>query len=506
MGYKHYVPKKQVGGNVMKTYVSDVITPDILNGLTCGVNYIISSEMNSGKNYWVRNVLLPYADKNNKKTLILSHRTQTLKQQINYLAEYKCEQLRKFRGGMFDVKSYQAFQNMIKRDDPEIKSYDYIVCDEAHYFVSDSSFNTKTELSFNLLNNNNKAIKIFMTATPEGLDYLPWINKLEVLHEANYYNNQVKEMYRYEQNETVEAIVQNEVEIGNKVLIYHNSKYTIEDFNVGNSKSLHSGNRQNSLEFKQISETCQFECDVLNTTKLMTEATEIKDKLVQTIVIHGISDIDTFVQATGRVRNQKVNVYYKRISKRSIQARLRYLEKQLYYYDEFERLGEAEFIKEYGLDVIHKSMKAFYLSTEIHPDTNHKYTQLKVHQTGLAYLFYQVDMYEYMDEFGLERFFEKYFPNIYFFDLEQLKREELIHLDIIENYIDKKIFKQQQQELITTICNKYKLRSKNGSTKIGMKTINAFFEENYIPYVLENKKETRGDNRNKMYWVLKESY
>ncbi|MEI2330796.1 DEAD/DEAH box helicase family protein, partial [Priestia megaterium] len=461
-------------------------------------------EMNSGKNYWMRYILLPYALKNNERTLCLSHRRNTLEQQADYLEEYKWECLRQFRGGMFDIKSYQAFQKMIKRNDPIIHSYDYIVCDEAHYFVSDSSFNTQTELSFDFLNENTKTIKIFMTGTSEGLYYLPWINKLEILHEANYYNNQVKDMYRYEQNETVSAVINNEVEKGNKVLIYHNSKDTMCDFEIGNSKVLHSGNRENSLEFKQIAETRQFECDVLNTTKLMTEATEIKDDSVETIVIHGISDIDTFVQATGRVRTQKVNVYYKRVSKRSIQAKLRYLEKQLHYFDEFDRLGETEFIKEYGLDVINKSMKAFYLTTVMDPDSHQEYTRLKVHQTGLAYLCYQAEIYEFMDEYGFEAFFEKYFPNIHYFDLEQLKKEDCIQLDIIDNYIDKKIFKPQQQELVDVICNKYGLRAKNGSAKVGMKTINSFFEENNIPYVIESKKESKGENRNKMYWLLNE--
>ncbi|MCY8232885.1 DEAD/DEAH box helicase family protein [Priestia endophytica] len=488
-----------------KIYVSDVITTDVIKKLGKGRNYIISSEMNSGKNYWVRYILLPFADENNKRTLILSHRRNTLDQQLDYLEEYKWERLRQFKGGMFDIRSYQQFQNMIKRNDPMIHSYDYIICDEAHYFVSDSSFNTRTELSFDFLNENTEAIKIFMTGTSDGLYYLPWENKLEVLHEANYYNNQVKDMYRYEQNETASAVVQNEVEKGNKVIIYHNSKDTMDDFDIGNSKTLHSGNRENSLEFKQIAETRQFECDVLNTTKLMTEATEIKDESIESVVIHGISDIDTFVQATGRVRTQKVNVYYKRISKRSIQAKLRYLRKQLHYFDEFVELGEIEFIKEYGLDVINKSMKAFYLATRMHPVSYEECPQLKVHKTGLAYLCYQEEMYEFMDRYGFEAFFEKYFPDIQYYDLEQLKREDLIQLDMVDNYIDKKIFREQQQELINVICNKYGLRGKNGSIKVGMKTINSFFEENNIPFIIKSEKDNvrSSETYGKRYWILK---
>ncbi|MFF3025223.1 DEAD/DEAH box helicase family protein [Gottfriedia sp. NPDC057948] len=486
------------------TYVSDKITTDIVGQLNQGQNYLIGSEMNSGKNYWVRKVLLPYTLDNNKRTLFLSHRAQTMRQQENYLDEYKQECIRQFKGGMFESKTYQAFQKMIERNDIMVNSFDYIVCDEAHYFVSDSSFNTKTELAFNFLNQNKKAIKIFMTATSEGLGYLPWNNKLEVLNEANYYNNNVKDMYRYEQNETVLAVIDKEVEKGNKVLIFHNSIDSMSDFNLSNSKTLYSGNRENSLEFKQIAETQKFECTVLNTTKLMTEATEIKDDSVETIVINGISEIDTFVQSTARVRNHKVNVFYKRISKKSIQTKLRYLDKQLDYYDKFTELGETEFVKEYGLDIINKSMKAFYLDTVVDPISHQNYTCLRVHQTGLAYLQYQFEVYEFMSQFGFESFFDKYFPNIQYIDLEQLKREDYIQLDIIDNYIDKKIFKEQQQELVKVICNKYGLRAKNGSNKAGMKTINSFFEENNIAYVIESKREEsrQSENYKKTYWLL----
>ncbi|MCZ0872772.1 DEAD/DEAH box helicase family protein [Peribacillus sp. AS_2] len=485
-----------------KIYVSNVITTDVIKKLEPGKNYLIGSEMGSGKNFWERKVLLPYTVNNNQRVLLLTHRTQSLKQQENYLEDYRQERERQFQGGMFDLMSYQAFEKFLHRNDQMLSTYHYIVLDEAHCLVGDSAFNARTELIFNYLNQNDKAVKILMTGTYDGLYYLPWENKLEVLKEADYYNNNIKDLFRYEQDETVLSVVQNEVEKGNKVLVFHKSKETMSDFNIGNSKTLHSGNRENSLEFKQIATTQKFECDVLNTTRLMTEATEIKDDSVETIVINGISDIDTFVQAPARARVGEVNVYYKRISKRSIAARLRNLEKQLDYYDKFKELGEVKFVEEYGIDVIGKQMKAFYLDTVMDPVSHQKYTRLRIHNCGLAFLRYQYDMYEFMNQLGFEAFFEKYFPNIQYVDLEQLKREDFIQLDIVENYVDKKVFKDQQEELVNMICQKYGLRGKNGSTKIGMKTINSFFEENNIRFIISNKKESKGEHRNKMYWII----
>ena len=54
--------------------------------------------------------------------------------------------------------------------------------------------------------------------------------------------------------------------------------------------------------------------------------------------------------------------------------------KQLFYCEEFLELGETEFIDEYGIDIIGKSMKAFYLDTVIDPRSSQEYTQLKVNK------------------------------------------------------------------------------------------------------------------------------
>ncbi|MDQ0861609.1 DEAD/DEAH box helicase family protein [Bacillus sp. V2I10] len=490
---------------ISKVYVSDVITADVVKKLKAGGNYLIGSEMGSGKNHWARNILLPYTLENRKRTLIITHRAQTKAQQNSYLASFKEECERQFLGGLFRTESYQTFSNMIKRNDPEINRFDYIVHDEAHALVSDASFNTQTEIVFNFLNKNIDSIKILMTGTYDGLKYLPWKNKLEILKEANYYNNNINNLYRYEKDETILAIVDNEVKQGNKVLVFHNSIDTTSGFNIGNSAILHAGNRLASKEFNQIATTQQFSVDVLNTTKLMTEATEIKDKKLKAIVNHGLSDIDVVAQAPARSRDEEgIDYYYKRISKKSILAKLRYLDKQLGYYEKFDELGEIEFVKEYGLNIIHKSMKAFYLDTVIDPVSNQQYTRLRVSNTGLASLSYQYDYYEFMNEYGFESAISKYFPDKAYIDLEQLKREAFIQLDIVKNYIGKKVFKEQQQELCNVICSKYGLRAKNGSTKVGMKTINAFFEENNIGFVIESlqDKDRNSETFNKRYWIL----
>lgn len=51
-----------------------------------------------------------------------------------------------------------------------VSRYDCIICDECHYFLADSNFNTKTIFSYNFVKNEfDNKIKIFMSATMEDI-------------------------------------------------------------------------------------------------------------------------------------------------------------------------------------------------------------------------------------------------------------------------------------------------------------------------------------------------
>lgn len=49
---------------------------------------------------------------------------------------------------------------------PDLEKYDYVVCDECHYFFTDSNYNTKTQLSFDWISRVcSSKIQIFLSAT-----------------------------------------------------------------------------------------------------------------------------------------------------------------------------------------------------------------------------------------------------------------------------------------------------------------------------------------------------
>lgn len=135
--------------NMLRKYVSDVLGIETVKEFIKGNNYLIGSEMGSGKNYWVRNVLLPFASKKDRRTLLLSHRKATRDQQDVYLREWEYSQMIRFKGGLFTNITYQQFENKILNNEIEyLNQFDFIVCDEAHYFISDCTMNYKTEIGF----------------------------------------------------------------------------------------------------------------------------------------------------------------------------------------------------------------------------------------------------------------------------------------------------------------------------------------------------------------------
>lgn len=136
----------------------------------------IKAPTGCGKSYFILFKLLPHAINNDCKILYLVNRT-ILKDQIekdiakNISLDLKNWNDERKIGFYIKVVTYQsiekemqigAFDNIKK----EYGQYDYIVYDECHYFLIDSTFNTNTYLSFEALRSIGESkIQIFMSAT-----------------------------------------------------------------------------------------------------------------------------------------------------------------------------------------------------------------------------------------------------------------------------------------------------------------------------------------------------
>lgn len=171
-----------------KDYISNVIGKNQLARLDFNSILVIIAQTGSGKTTWLFKTLLPWVlNKNpNKKILYLCSRnslanqikTIAMKDSLNseirvgdYIVKEKAMMFspkglqNEYDFGAFHIMTYQSYLNKCQK--LNLNDYEYVIYDEAHYFLNDSTFNPFTEETLNTLTMHfrNKR-KIILTATP----------------------------------------------------------------------------------------------------------------------------------------------------------------------------------------------------------------------------------------------------------------------------------------------------------------------------------------------------
>lgn len=131
--------------------------------------------------------------------LVLTNRTANRKQIVNHLKK-SCSNLNQL---YVKVMSYQELEIDMGMTSEELDRYDYIVCDESHYFLEDSEFNSNTNISLMKIMGTRRAIKIFMSATNQ------YIQKTIIKRLQRRYNNDlmvVQKIFIYTMNSNATKI------------------------------------------------------------------------------------------------------------------------------------------------------------------------------------------------------------------------------------------------------------------------------------------------------------
>lgn len=164
-----------------RKFISDVIGGDYKTWKP-GDMIFITAPTGSGKSYFIQHQVVDWAFKNRKKILYFVNR-RILKQQIEDELRMEVDnQLRhiyktRWRGinNVITVRTYQSLEkqfltNNIEEIMESFQQYDYVVCDEAHYFYADSNFNTYTEFGHDVIRHFFKTkIIIFISATLDNV-------------------------------------------------------------------------------------------------------------------------------------------------------------------------------------------------------------------------------------------------------------------------------------------------------------------------------------------------
>ena len=322
--------------------VTDVIKKeDALKWKPCD-NILIASPMGSGKSCFCKNILYGVAKSENKKILMLIHRS-------NCVEQFKYEIEADGKSDVIEVATYQsleysALHNTNKYD---LSQYKYIVCDEFHYFFNDSSFNNKTAISFNMIMGNTESIHVFMSATGDHMArYMRKYIEDNGLKKAIEYQTPfdfsfIRQLTFFHKDITMEEFLKEWISKGEKGIFFIQSAEKAYKLYAKHKKDCVfncSSNNKKHYEYvdkdkiKDILVNQRFNERFLVTTSCFDAGINIIDTDVKHIVVD-IVDIASLIQCIGRKRIQggddKVNVYIKVINNQKLAGLKRSMEKKV---------------------------------------------------------------------------------------------------------------------------------------------------------------------------------
>lgn len=222
------------------------LVKEAFEGWRDGTRIVFDAGVNSGKTYFILNILLSWAHKKHWKILYLCNRIplrDQIQQEVERLGRIKKEvghwddELQQYvyetrienkYEDTIRVETYQWMESFCKGN-PEgamnyLKSFNYIVADEYHYLLTDSTINKYIDISYVTLNDMTKYRPvIFMSATAHPF-FHRWRHETnEVLPENYYYipsdYSYIKRAVFYWTDAEEIAIIRQEAKRG-KVLVF----------------------------------------------------------------------------------------------------------------------------------------------------------------------------------------------------------------------------------------------------------------------------------------------
>lgn len=352
--------------------VSDIISISEISKWEKRDISFIEAGTGKGKTYFVINTLYEYAKSHNKRILLLVNRSSSYVQFTN-------EIIAKEKTDVIKIETYQQLEHMklYKKKNYDLHNYDYIVCDEFHYFLNDSAFSDRTDVAFTQVMENKSAVKIFMSATGENMKryikenieiYIDpsTIEIREYSLPVTYdFINKVSFFYK---KERLEDLIKKFIDEGSKAMFFiqsldmafnlyekhkehclvNCSKPNKKDRNYKQKKEYYKSVDPDKI--KRMLEEERFEEQILITTPCMDSGVNIKDPDVKNIVVF-IYDLDTLIQCIGRKRlfdcNDKINLYVMHISNNmlgGVYAEINHKKNQIEY---LKKRGSGDYADKY---------------------------------------------------------------------------------------------------------------------------------------------------------------
>ncbi|MFR7934304.1 MAG: DEAD/DEAH box helicase [Clostridium perfringens] len=472
--------------------ITELIKIQDVRGWSKGDTIMISAPTGTGKSYFIKNIIYLVAAERKKKILFFVHRKRCKQQFLNELK--KSNKL-----DVIEITTYQALEN---RKDFDLSKYEYIVCDEFHYFTSDSNFNYKTDISLEKILNSN-SIKIFMSATGRLMNaYIKNRKKIKTIDYKIEDDFNWMKLHFYNKDRTLEVIIDEVLEKEEKILIFiDNAEKAYNLYRKYKDKCLFCCAENNryythvdEIKIEEMLEQESFPTNILITTNCLDAGVNLIDDNIKTIVCD-IRDIGVLVQCLGRKRrkeNEKVDVYIKNISNQQLGAVKRDLNKALNMVRDLENMKINEWTDKYS-----KEDNRLY-GTLIYDKGNEKKVnelmKFKILERIVAIEMIVGNKKEGLKGMGYKNYLKNNVFNIEESINEETYYEELELKEYLKTIESKKLFKDEQKILI----NKINVIL-NGRQQRSYSNLNNGLKMLKLPYIILPKR-----NEKERYWVVEE--
>lgn len=479
----------------MKKFINEIIGQEYKQW-NKGDLILVNSGTGTGKSTFVLQELYEYCNKNNKRILYLTNR--------NILREQIKQKTNENKDTTITVINYQKIETMLLNH-VKISNYNYIVMDEAHYFFNDATFNIKTDLFFKWILNHDNICKILMTATADIIKI--YLNKhdikinykYELLTDYSY----IKSITMFKNYESIDSII-NDIPQDEQIILFSSAKRALEISKKYNGTFICSKynkyynkyvkNTENEEELNNIIQNEKFNNHILCCTTALENGINISSPVKHIII--DVLDKDTFIQCLGRKRiteGEKINLYFYDYDNKRING----FKKKI-----TNSLEKADYIKQYGQEeyVNRKFKNEAFTDTRIIDDVLQDGNITKV-VNECIYTKYKADLIMY-DSILSKKYDWITYKSIIAKALRinennivelEVSEKELSINETLESIVNKKLFKDDRNELINFIG----LKDARGRIQKSIGQLNEYFEANKIPYIIIPKK-----SNNKRYWII----
>lgn len=427
-----------------RKYISDEITKDKIKSLSNGV-YLIGAEVGSGKTTFIENSVIPVAESENKKLMIVAHRKSLVRQIAKGLGFDLADKNRTFfcgqeysrgeNGTIYNdniteyikenvcITTYQKLENYIKKNklnsnlfDLEQRwnpyEYDYICMDETHYIVTDAHFNLNSIHTLNYIEKKHKDnnSKLFMlTGTPKPLAYLGMDKKINIniLRKPNLYNHNVENIIISKKSH-MDSLLFNKAKNGERCIVFVSSssvgielrdKMRAMGVEVGFVCADHNHNRNFIDEDVRdsIIDDKEVKVQIAILTSVMNTGVSIEASNIKNVFMMGIFSPVEIQQSVARLRlgdkQSKIILYVTNSTLQQRLAKTRDYEMTINKND----LTPLAFAERYGEYNHVKGMVNTYEGDIIHP-------------CYLAFCKMAIDDYNELKEIGIFKMLNEMFP------------------------------------------------------------------------------------------------